>query len=278
MRIGPLHWLAAIGVALFVHLVAVASVGLWQPAALPVSINAADDAGEQGVRVGLGSPGSYRERQATQVKAPTEAVREPVKQLPPETVLPRPKPRVAPALEALPKRAAVQAELLQSKAVSGPRPEAVNEAPPDPATDRDSREAAAEPAPALPQPDSEAATANQQAMVRSEGRASDRSAGGRAGNAQDYFRQVMAWLTRHKDYPVAAKKAKQQGVVTVQFTIARDGAVQNSRIKRSAGFPMLDAAALQLLVKASPLPPIPDHMARETLTLAIPIEYSLITR
>lgn len=93
-----------------------------------------------------------------------------------------------------------------------------------------------------------------------------------------YFSQLNGWLNRHKRYPAAAKKAKQQGVVIVNFTIDRRGALLSSRIERSSGQALLDDAALALLQRAAPMPRIPDSMGLQTLTVSLPIDYSLITR
>lgn len=117
------------------------------------------------------------------------------------------------------------------------------------------------------------------------GASSERAASGSRGSgrgdpaaARDYFRDLMAWLARHKAYPVAAKKAKHQGVVTLEFAIERSGRVLSARIKKGSGYPALDQAALDMVERANPVPAIPDKLARDHLRLAIPIEFSLITK
>jgi len=113
--------------------------------------------------------------------------------------------------------------------------------------------------------------------------ASNANGSGHAGRgdpsaARDYFRELMAWLARHKAYPVKAKKAKHQGVVTLEFAIERSGRVLSARVKKGSGYAALDQAALDMVARANPVPAIPDALARERLSLAIPIEFSLITK
>jgi protein TonB len=93
----------------------------------------------------------------------------------------------------------------------------------------------------------------------------------------DYFALVSAHLNRRKQYPREAKQARQQGVVTVRFTVDRGGNVSATSIKRSSGHTLLDQATLDLLIRVSPLPRMPSSMQRDSVTIAVPIEYSLKT-
>lgn len=93
----------------------------------------------------------------------------------------------------------------------------------------------------------------------------------------DYLTELFRKLARHKVYPSELKKNKIEGRVVVKFTLAADGKVISSSIQQSSGNDSLDDAALQVLNKASPLPAIPSYMNRSEMTLAVPVEYSLLT-
>ncbi|MDE2410218.1 MAG: energy transducer TonB, partial [Sphingomonadales bacterium] len=93
----------------------------------------------------------------------------------------------------------------------------------------------------------------------------------------DYFALLSAHLNRRKAYPAEAKKARQEGIVTVRFTVDRDGNVSGAAVKRSSGFDLLDGATLDLLRRVAPLPRMPAAMPRDSVTISLPIEYALKT-
>jgi protein TonB len=102
-------------------------------------------------------------------------------------------------------------------------------------------------------------------------------AGGRGGGAasEGYYRELAAWLERHKRYPAQARKQRQEGVVRVRFVIDRNGRLISQNIAQSSGHRALDDAATDLLRRASPLPAIPLHIGRTRLEIVIPIAYRL---
>lgn len=93
----------------------------------------------------------------------------------------------------------------------------------------------------------------------------------------DYFALLSAHLNRRKIYPAEARQARQQGVVTVRFTVDRQGGVTAISIKRSSGHEVLDRATVDLVRRVAPLPPMPASMQRDSMTLSLPIDYSLRT-
>ena len=65
--------------------------------------------------------------------------------------------------------------------------------------------------------------------------------------------------------------------MTVRFTVDRNGNVSGVSIKRSSGHELLDTATLELLQRVAPLPRMPTSMQRDSVTLSLPIDYSLRT-
>ncbi|MBL0042523.1 MAG: energy transducer TonB [Xanthomonadales bacterium] len=108
--------------------------------------------------------------------------------------------------------------------------------------------------------------------------APDRPLTARGKRAQSqYLRELMLWLARHRVYPAAAKKQKLEGIVQVRFAIDRDGHLLSAAVHRSAGIELLDAAALDVLRRADPMPKFPKALERSRLSVTLPIDFSLIT-
>ena len=155
-----------------------------------------------------------------------------------------------------------------------PAPEPAPQPTPQPAEPEPVTTTVSEPAPVEPAPASVPASAAPVAAVST---AKTRFTGKPARNVRSYFGQISAWIDANKDYPTEVKKKKQQGTVVVRFTIGREGQLLASTIKQSSGHVLLDQAALETLARAAPFPPIPAFVARETLSIAVPIDYALIT-
>ncbi len=231
------QWSVAGAIALSVHVAVAALVLAWVRPAEP-------PVPEPVVLVELPPEGA---------PAPAVAAQEPVVQPQPDYA---PQTAVAPPVDIPPVRAP-----LPSNPVTLPPPAA------KPAQPAASTPAAAAPAPAAVVPSGSAAGAG--TVPGNDPRAKRQEA--------DYFALVSAHLNRRKVYPPEARKARQQGVVTVRFTVDRNGSVSGTSIKRSSGHDILDQATLDLLQRVAPLPRMPSSMQRESVTLSLPIDYSLRT-
>ena len=82
--------------------------------------------------------------------------------------------------------------------------------------------------------------------------------------------ELMAHLNRYKRYPSGAAST---GTATVAFTIARSGQVLSARLIGSSGNPALDAEAISLPRRASPVPAPPPDFGGGVLTLTVPVHF-----
>lgn len=99
--------------------------------------------------------------------------------------------------------------------------------------------------------------------------------GNRTDPGDDYLDRLLRHLSRYKRFPQAARDRKEQGDVVVAFTILRDGTLLDPAIDRSSGYESLDRAAIDMLRRASPAPPLPASYARDSARVVLPVEYSL---
>jgi protein TonB len=96
-----------------------------------------------------------------------------------------------------------------------------------------------------------------------------------AASRAAFAARLFAHLNRFKRYPEGAKLRHQEGVVSLRFTMDRNGRVLSFDIAKSSGSAALDAEARELIQRAQPLPALPPEFGRETLDLVVPVEFSL---
>ncbi|MGH7232301.1 MAG: TonB family protein [Nitrospiraceae bacterium] len=95
-------------------------------------------------------------------------------------------------------------------------------------------------------------------------------------------RADFGWLTQAlwrrieqlKRYPHTARMNRWEGTVVVRCVIRPDGNFSELTMEKSSGHDILDADALELLRKASPLM-LKHELGRPALTIRIPISYKL---
>lgn len=88
-------------------------------------------------------------------------------------------------------------------------------------------------------------------------------------------KSLLSHLNTHKRYPAEARARAQQGTAKVQFRIDRAGKVVDATVLASAGSGVLDAEALAVLKRSSPLPAPPESMTGEIITLILPIQFHI---
>jgi periplasmic protein TonB len=89
----------------------------------------------------------------------------------------------------------------------------------------------------------------------------------------EYGTKVRALIERRKKYPPRAKRLGIQGEVRLEFTVAANGGLLDSRVSASSGAEAIDEAALQAVRAAAPFPPLPPELSVDRLKLAIKLIY-----
>jgi protein TonB len=76
-------------------------------------------------------------------------------------------------------------------------------------------------------------------------------------------------------YPPEALSARIFGVAMVHFVVRRNGQIDRLAIGKSSGNEGLDKAAIDIMQKAQPLPPIPDRMHTDRVDGTLPINFGV---
>lgn len=151
-----------------------------------------------------------------------------------------------------------------------PPPERPVEEPPPPVK---AEKKAAKPKPPAPQKERQAAKSDAAAPApKAAARDSGTGAAGKAVMAS-WQQRVSAHLERRKRYPSAARSRREEGVVQVRFKFDAGGNILSSQLVRSSGHAALDAEAVALMSRASPIPAPPPDAATRTLT--VPIRFNV---
>lgn len=90
-----------------------------------------------------------------------------------------------------------------------------------------------------------------------------------------YLGSLLRHLNAHKRYPERAKLRHEWGVVSVSFTIDKNGHVLTVALVKSSGSESLDTESIAAVKRADPLPRIPASFGRDSLELVVPIEFVL---
>lgn len=110
--------------------------------------------------------------------------------------------------------------------------------------------------------------------------ASGNGTGGNGGALSGCFdpvwmRAVSERVSQFFYYPEAALAVHRTGLVMLHFVVRRDGRIERLEIGKSSGDRELDKAALDIVRKAQPLPPIPDRMHAERVDGELPINFGV---
>ncbi len=90
-----------------------------------------------------------------------------------------------------------------------------------------------------------------------------------------WLRAVTERVRQFFYYPPAALASRTTGVVTMHFSVSRNGRIDRLQISKSSGNDGLDKAATDIMRKAQPLPPIPDRMHTDRVEGDLPINFGV---
>jgi protein TonB len=92
----------------------------------------------------------------------------------------------------------------------------------------------------------------------------------------DSYRQRLGELfARHQEYPRIAAMRGWEGEVRLRLKVARKGNLLGVVLDRSSGFDVLDQHALAMLEALASLPPLPDALEANEISVVVPVNYKL---
>ena len=90
-----------------------------------------------------------------------------------------------------------------------------------------------------------------------------------------YRRRMQSLIDARKQYPRLAEKAEIEGSVMIAFTVLANGSISEARVTKSSGNQWLDNGALQAVMSASGILPLPPELHKNQLPLVIVLNYQL---
>jgi protein TonB len=214
-----------------------------------------------------------------------ELVPEPPSDSPAPVVPPEPRPERAPMVKR-------SAPLPQSRPEPPPTPVQTRPEPVVAAPAQVLREPIPEPAPAVPEvrpeasppPQARVAPAPQPSPPEPQVAAKVEAQASPARQAQPSldvaalkaFGEILAQaIGKRKDYPRLARLRNWQGTTELKLQIGPDGKLLEVHVGHSSGFQVLDAAAIQMVHNAAPLPDVPEALRGRELTMTVPVVFKL---
>ncbi len=105
----------------------------------------------------------------------------------------------------------------------------------------------------------------------------DRKAGDKTVQTFDTWHgRVRQLIDSNKSYPLLSRQRKEEGTAVAKFTILKNGEVEDLTVE-SSGYRGLDREARRMIQASTPFPRIPDSANRKSITLTVPINFSLET-
>jgi protein TonB len=90
-----------------------------------------------------------------------------------------------------------------------------------------------------------------------------------------YGETIASALVRYMDYPRSAQVWRWQGVATIRLHVAPSGRLLDAQIDSSSGHEVLDRQAIAMAWSPERLPPLPEGVPDQEVTVLVPIVFRL---
>ena len=96
-----------------------------------------------------------------------------------------------------------------------------------------------------------------------------------SGALNSYLGQIQRIIEGAKEYPEASRRAGRQGKVKVQFTIFRNGNVDNIKLLTRTPYPNLNQEAIDAVERSAPFLSFPDSLTQKSVKVILPFRFEL---
>lgn len=90
-----------------------------------------------------------------------------------------------------------------------------------------------------------------------------------------YQDMVATLIAKSKRYPERALRRHTTGTGAVRLTIVPSGDVEDIEIVQSTSSPILDQELKEMVERASPFPPFPKDLTRDSIVVVLPVAFQL---
>lgn len=95
------------------------------------------------------------------------------------------------------------------------------------------------------------------------------------GALKGYMGQIKRQIEGAKRYPEASRKAGQKGKLKIQFTLLKNGEVENIKLLTQTPYPHLNKEAMAAVKRAAPFSGFPDSVIRDSMNIILPFNFEL---
>ncbi|MFC1482638.1 energy transducer TonB [Candidatus Margulisiibacteriota bacterium] len=92
---------------------------------------------------------------------------------------------------------------------------------------------------------------------------------------QQYIESIITKIESNKKYPTNEKNRNHEGIVKINFTVLKDGTIQNPKILTKSNFQKLDNAALETIKNSSPFTKFPKEITADKIPITLELVYKI---